>query len=963
MLFITHGFGSWIVKEVLASASSGNIACIPTRLVFVDEPTMGSNIEANSTNYRTYFQRIQDTFNIRSPKQWSEERLESCLRTIDDNFRIFLKHCGGSNPEDMEPLQPNEFIYVSAIWMMDNTDIIPLASNISSWSKLYQFFSLPSHYPHSQGRITKSLDIAKLLSRTFSYNSGNILFQRDIFNPDELPTRRSTRRSHRPQHSAGSDSIILSRRGRDAADQIPYHQRLYRSTSPRQNVPPPPDHTNVETISNASYVTAPQLDIEPQDEFTVITDLARSFQQRGEFESAENLFTRVDSLLSRMSGFEELKLRIRLQIASVRLYLGKDKDFKNEFGVIQQDIRDAGLEKETKAGLEFDARRLLARHMLYSGEWKTATEEFQRLLEHQASQFIIYRDLALSYAYLGDYSRAKENIDKARQDLNSSEGNPGIDNAETSNTPTPSRGNLGLEIKRNGVKATEAIIDMLYGNYQEALKAATECLQVMEKVLGPRHFKTLTIATLKVRCQVHEGRFTGEGESLADAESLCLSTFDMLAQGLGRRHYLTLEAMECLVRIFRTQARFAEAIDTGTSLYTNAIETLGRSHPQTIDINYQLAKAHLLNGDYHTSEILFISILEEAKSSLGDDHPKTLNYTCELARALLYQGRITKAFDLVIETIMKQIKLYNNQGLTVQKIMDLSSPQTLIGELEVSIKNALSFRIPPYLVSSLQLLAEIELRKRQTKGLGGDLELAQRILNLLVERVSIFSNGASVTKASIVFDLAVVLQAHSMGSDASKSIEKMKQVVQDREKLLGEDHVDTLRARHELTRITFFHKISTGKEEGIDESDLRKLKSISETILSSLESKYGSRHPQTLNSRLWCFMVSAIVNSLGRTEIEEEARSIVNILSDAQLVIERPVESILMKFKVVSFLHTDGDSPLLRELLESVGKQLKDIRAKSVDPPDALNGLEDAINEMTSSIRPESKNTSAPSTH
>jgi hypothetical protein len=126
ILFIAHGLGSWIVKDVLAHPSSGNIAYTygRTEVKFVD-----LDIDKGIENtYDQYLMRNWTTFNVSVPKPRSgveREGLISYLREIDENFDAFanMYNATGDSNEHSTTERTSQTIYRGhdlAIWMSDN---------------------------------------------------------------------------------------------------------------------------------------------------------------------------------------------------------------------------------------------------------------------------------------------------------------------------------------------------------------------------------------------------------------------------------------------------------------------------------------------------------------------------------------------------------------------------------------------------------------------------------------------------------------------------------------------------------------------------------------------------------------------------------------------------------------------------------------------------------------------------
>jgi hypothetical protein len=131
ILFIAHGLGSWIVKDVLAHPSSGNIAYTygRTEVKFVDLD-MDNGIE---DPYQKYLTRNWTTFKVSLPKPQSgvgHGELISYLREIDHNFDTFanMYNSPGYGETHSSTEEASQTIYRGqnlVIWMSEKRLIDP----------------------------------------------------------------------------------------------------------------------------------------------------------------------------------------------------------------------------------------------------------------------------------------------------------------------------------------------------------------------------------------------------------------------------------------------------------------------------------------------------------------------------------------------------------------------------------------------------------------------------------------------------------------------------------------------------------------------------------------------------------------------------------------------------------------------------------------------------------------------
>ncbi|KAI0812979.1 hypothetical protein GGR55DRAFT_591645 [Xylaria sp. FL0064] len=608
--------------------------------------------------------------------------------------------------------------------------------------------------------------------------------------------------------------------------------------------------------------------------------------------------------------------------------------------------------------LRNDARRWLANFRLIAGRWAEAATQIQSLLDEnpRSNEARLCRDLAVAYAHLGRYAEARESLRLAQERMKMADLAKGDAKGKTSlaGEDTPEEQNRlgrkqGMELQINEATMNMAIatVEMLAGDYTTALKTSSDVLDLMKKMLGAKYFRTLAIATLKAWCLVYNGKYV-------EAETLCLSTYKATPQSLGRFHLQSLAAMRCLVHIFQCQGRFAEAIGTGLSLdslstawmkrpshihsvYTEWMKRPSHIHPQAIHSKFLLATAFLASGDYATSKLTIDkAVAHQAELSQGVNNPEILRYKSEQARALLYLGNISKAQDLAYLVAVQQFEFYaRSHGITNHCIIDLSArievwPHTLrlrrlnnvlTEMLETPISSLL---LHPFLVSTLQLLANIEVRKYRLAGRkrgSPDLAAARAILEALHNYYANMECRPIVSASSIALDLATLCKEEmSHPDDLSKAVKLFTQAYEDKKSYQGEN-IDILCALRELTITQCLLDISTPYDGPVRTT----VKAVSHTILKTLQSRLGLAHPETLTSQLWYLTVDHLIpddddnSSSSRDKVVED---LIKTLSDPRVVKERLVESLFMKRQLASILKGSGSCEKAAALIDDAISEL-----------------------------------------
>lgn len=705
--------------------------------------------------------------------------------------------------------------------------------------------------------------------------------------------------------------------------------------------------------------------------------LASSLLQKGELENSQMLFEKALKYAEKDAPLLET-ISIRMQIAAVKMYRGNYEESSKNFLDLQREINNFSPSKEgdipKKENLLYHCLRWLTICMLLAGDWQSAVSKMEALLKNYQSRphLRLYRDLALAYAHLGDYRSARKYVRLAEENVTSSiaahsEKSPkqeaGALEKEMGETPGGEMSSSEylrtlhikqgkeLRTKEKTVQVAAAALDMLSGNYAAALVASSDSFNFMNKNVGAQHFKTLAVATLRGWCLAYNGRYI-------EAELLCTNTYKALTRALGRRHPQTLEVMECLVYIFRSQGRFAEAIGTGRSLDSlsrDTMKVLGRCHPLPIRAKFQLAESLFANGDYVTSKTQFQTLLAETGMQLG--HPEILKYKSEQARVLLYLGNFDDAQLQVLDVAAEQFDLLcQNQDCGADFYHLQRSQRSRDGfERMQNLYNLLSsipteIPIHPFLASSMQLLASIEIRRFQQTGNGDrsvQLTLARQILEVLQSRQLQETIEATPLSTSVEFDLAMLMkEENSRPHDLEKSIELFNRVYDIRKKSLGDNHLDTLYAQRELIIASCLQYIDP------DDDTLTQTKKQSDYILQSLKSRLGALHPETLTTQLWCFTLNSLLQDDHAYHENLSWKVLSQNLSNPYLMHERLVETFFLKKKLAGLLNGIGDSQAALELVNQAILQTEDAITKSENEglKEVISGFRNNFVDLRTSI-------------
>ncbi|KAI3318586.1 hypothetical protein HD806DRAFT_511256 [Xylariaceae sp. AK1471] len=877
ILFIAHGFGSWVVRDALAHPSSHGITYLYGRVgvdfINLDLP------KGYSTAYGEYVkQNWKQFFDFSSPPDGQEfHELISYLQEIDENFSAMMYKASDNTKSPLAMVVKPQMTYRGQhldVWMSDNRDFIRPA------------------------RIGRYPSLLTLLGRKMGPIQDDFII--------ELPTFQGV------MQRSFSNLMSLDSSETSASQQEPAMSGPFTTPTPASihGAEASAHDTPAEVLHAGAPPTA---DSEPRisenDKQSVYKE-ADSFLQMGELEKAYKLFTKLSEAYGR-GDHSQAKIYIDMQVATVKMYRGDYMSSEKEFLGIHQRLEDYGdVHRKDQWAVEHQnlCQRRLANCLLLAGKWDKAATKIRSLLDEDPKRFNVRlcRDLALAYAYLGQYTEARETLELAQKRSGDMKGNTNssrehsIIRAQESTLPESNQ-ERDLQTREATMDMAIATVKMLAGDYKEALKLSSHALDSMKRILGAKHFKTLAVAVLKSWCLVYNGKYI-------EAEALCLETYRATTRSLGRDHLQSLEAMGCLVHIFQCQGRFAEAIGTGISLEDLYSDRSTRYpdyiHPQAIHSKFLLGTAFLASGEYATSSKKLDEGLKLAEAH-EMKHPEIFRYKSEKARALLYLGSIKEAQDLATVGAIEHFKLNTWSDGTMLEVgpheEHLSRLNAILTELRQDA--VLSTTLHPFLVSNLQILAKIEVRRYQLSGQKVDaagFNIARDILETLQRYYSNMETPNIVFASSVNMDLAALYKEDPTRSDKlPKAIELLTEAYKDRKSHMG-DNIDTLCALRELTIAQCLLDLFN---PGAGATPLSRVKVVSNNILRNLESRLGKTHQETIASQLWYLAVDYLLSDDDDNNIREKmVEDLIKNLSDPWVLKERFIETLLMRKTLAGFL-------------------------------------------------------------
>ena len=239
----------------------------------------------------------------------------------------------------------------------------------------------------------------------------------------------------------------------------------------------------------------------------------------------------------------------------------------------------------------------------------------------------VYRQLATTYAGLGEYARALELREKAIA-LRA-----GLDRAEG----TPARERLAVEA--DDLRAVVSLLDEL-DRADEATQRARAMIAEVERA---RLRGTTTDASARLSLSMA----LREAGELREAESLAREALAIREKALGPDDGATLNALNMLVLVLRDQGS-AEATLPLMQRNLDALQrTVGNDHPDTISALANLSETLGVLGRGREAIALSRDALERARRVWGEDHPNTLSVWLSLGSAAVNAGEFAQAIEIL----------------------------------------------------------------------------------------------------------------------------------------------------------------------------------------------------------------------------------------------------------------------------------------------------------------------------
>ena len=610
--------------------------------------------------------------------------------------------------------------------------------------------------------------------------------------------------------------------------------------------------------------------------------VASEYYYRGDFANAK---TRFEFLVRSYPSSHKSKsyFRLRLSLAQITWFNGKYKSAEGMFKDLQCEIEQAA-DTDTDAKLIGDTGKGIALAQLKQGWTRDARNTIRRYCQRfeNAPQPSLLSTWALVLASSGAFRHAWQ---LSKEAIHLAEGITKHDSGHRENLQKQNTDEVPYEIAKQDI-CEDVVNTCLYnharissemGKLSDANLANEEVLKDLQHRLGPQHIITLDAASLRAWLLVYDKKPTDAGEEV-------LSTFRQMRERLDESHPSTLQAMQTLVLMYKSDGRYSDAKETALYLVDRCAksEDLGDAHPQTLKSRAILAEVLLAIGDWDKAKTIALSIVDQEKTNSY--------FGVTLATILRTKGEWDPAHEKAIDILLHELNKYGDptegeghlrppfsrtqsymrDAEAVSDIDDIHDPLTefmgvtfkknelkellfssdrLRRGIEQHIEQGFPdpfqglepFHVYPSLIRTIHCLALCE-QVRDDADLNFVHDMLKRLLVILDKELG----QTHRLTVNINYDLAVNYRLQGM---LAESLDLIRFVTEERLECLGSDHPDYLVARHQYA-VTLFGLRKW--EEALDEQEI---------TLRTQEYLLGDGHADTVISR---YTLSGIYHSLDR---------------------------------------------------------------------------------------------------
>ncbi|KAI1207610.1 uncharacterized protein F4807DRAFT_462419 [Annulohypoxylon truncatum] len=461
------------------------------------------------------------------------------------------------------------------------------------------------------------------------------------------------------------------------------------------------------------------------------------------------------------------------------------------------------------------------------------------------------------------------------------------------------------EIKHRRAYLATAAMEMVYGNYRQALDALEYAENGYRKYFPREHISRLEISSFRALLLALNSK-------PIEAEGLCKRTFAILGEERGYKHPLTLVTMSILVQIQLKMWHFFPAMDTATTLVRRTTKTLGENDILTLHSRAQLAAAKFHHGDYYGAETDLESVIPILEGHLLSEHPDMFQYQCLLAKVYLKRGKFEAAEKRLVPVLEMKPREYSKDSRrneAAQTDVDTGFPEYgLTDFLNTFVKDpkaAFSGTKPhPQFLSALAVYADILFQQQSPAGFAISIHRA----TWLQQKIEL--GNSHLDTVATLYRLAVLTRETKEDYESYIEVrEQLEEVTKARNDIFGGSHASTLCALREDLVLGYNIRALVSPGPWVDNAETdpiyfqgKDVFAESHYIYECHKSRLGRFHPETIQSLYWLFKLRV------SKSFHEQTCALANELLDCLKVVrdDCPVFSLSLECSVAFLFYEFG---------------------------------------------------------
>ncbi|MFD5124131.1 tetratricopeptide repeat protein [Streptomyces sp. NPDC058385] len=291
------------------------------------------------------------------------------------------------------------------------------------------------------------------------------------------------------------------------------------------------------------------------------------------------------------------------------------------------------------------------------------------------------------------------------------------------------------------------------GDFTEAVELHRAVLEDQERVLGADDPRTL-------KTRHHIAYWTGRDGNMADVLNLHQDLLEDQLRVLGPTDQAVLESRHYIAYWHGMLGSYDTALALHDELLRDRIALFGEDHPQVIFSRMNICKFLGESGRRHEALDAYQELLPDVQRIRGELHPNTLLVRLNIARYTGELGDLEGGLELHEQLIVDQ-----------RETLGPSHPTVMISRYNIAMLKA-------ELGDPACALAELE--------------------ELLQDRIARYGGQLHPEVIRTRFGIARVI---AMTGDVTEAVDRLRGVKDDRSRILGEEHPDTLATQAELENL------------------------------------------------------------------------------------------------------------------------------------------------------------------